>query len=256
MIEFVEVAAAREATGVRIVVAGFIPSPWSEATKGLFRIAKVPVVAVRSLRGNPEIAAWTGVDNVPIVLHEAEPARTNWAAITGLAARLAGPDVLLPSEPRARADMMGLLEMIAGEDGLGWNGRLAMIDTSISAGRGFPVPVAGYLAKRYGFAPDTLAAVRDRVAAQLGILRERCIAQRALGHAYLAGPTISALDIYAATFATPLTELSEAACPKLSPMVRAGFDTARERLGDLLPPELAAHRAMILEQHLGWPIAL
>lgn len=90
-IEFVDVARARSARGVRIVVSGLVPTPWSEATKELFRIAQVPVLAVRRMRDASEITAWTGVDNVPVVLHDAEPARTHWAAITALAARLAGP---------------------------------------------------------------------------------------------------------------------------------------------------------------------
>ena len=252
MIEYVDLAVAREANGVRLVVSGLVPSPWSEAAKGLFRVAGVPVVAVRSARGNPDLVAWTGVDNVPVVLHGAEPVRTGWAAITALAARLAGPGVLLPVDPRGRAHAMGLLEMIAGEDGLGWLGRDAMIDASLTAGRGFSPPVAQYLAKRYAHAPTD----RARVAARLAILHETLAEQRARGHAYLGGAAISALDIYTATFLTPLSELGEAACPRLAPPLRAAFDTAREALGDLVSPELRAHRTMILERHLGWPIEI
>jgi glutathione S-transferase len=241
---------------VRIVVSGLVPSPWSEATKGLFRIANVPVLAVRSTRGNPELPAWTGVDNVPVVMHGSEPARTSWAAITGLAARLAGDDVVLPADPHARAEAMGLIELIAGEDGLGWNGRLAMIDVSLTTGRGFSAPVAGYLAKRYGYTPDAGDARRRRVAAQLAVLRDHLADQQRRGHAYLGGARVSALDVYVATFVTPLTPLPESACPGLAPPLRAAFETAHEQLGDLLPPELVAHRAMILERHLGWPIVL
>src|SRR5580765_5487166 len=72
-IDFVDVATARDAPGVRIVVSGLVPSPWSEATKGLFRIADVPVLAVRRGRDAAEITAWTGIDNVPVVFHAAEP---------------------------------------------------------------------------------------------------------------------------------------------------------------------------------------
>src|SRR6185369_10706645 len=116
-LEFVDIQAARTARGVRIVVSGLVPSPWSEAAKGLFRVANVPVVAVRRMRDANDITAWTGVDNVPVVFHNAEPARTNWAAITTLAARLAGPDVLIPDDVGARAEAMGLLHEIAGEGG-------------------------------------------------------------------------------------------------------------------------------------------
>src|ERR1051325_6041781 len=102
-IEYVDVAAARQAPGVRIVVSGLVPSPWAEAAKGLFRIANIPVLAVRRGRDATDITAWTGVDNVPVVFHAAEPARTNWAAITSLAARLGGPGVVVSDELAGRA---------------------------------------------------------------------------------------------------------------------------------------------------------
>src|SRR5580704_826311 len=126
MIEFVDVATAKAATGIRIVVPAVVPSPWSEAVKGLFHIAQIPVVAVRFKGGDRDIAAWTGIDNVPVVLHGHEPARSSWSAIVALVARLA-PGVILPIDASARADAVGLLEMIAGEDGIAWNGRLVMI---------------------------------------------------------------------------------------------------------------------------------
>jgi glutathione S-transferase len=257
-IEFVDVATARSAPGVRIVVSGLVPSPWSEATKGLFQVAGVPVVAVRRMRDGAEVTAWTGVDNVPVVFHGAEPARTSWAAITTLAARLAGPGVLIPDDVTARAETMGLIHEIAGEDGVGWNARLAMIDASITSGgqRGFPLPVGQYLAKRYGHSPDAVARSRDRLERQLHALRDRLVAQRALGHGYLGGPRISALDIYLATFLTPLSAIPADECPKLEPVLRQAFGCAHEALGALVPPELAAHRKTVLERHLTWPIAL
>ena len=79
-------------------------------------------------------------------MHGPEPVRTTSAAIVALAARLGGPDAVLPIDPAARADIMGALELIAGEDGLGWNGRLAMIDAGLTTGRGFSKAVAEYLA--------------------------------------------------------------------------------------------------------------
>ena len=216
--EFVEVAAARDAPGVRIVVSGLVPSPWSEATKGLFRLAGVPVLAVRRGRDAAEITAWAGVDNVPVVFHAAEPARTSWAAITMLAARLAGPGAVIPEELGARVEAMGLLHEIAGEHGIGWNARLAMIDVSITSGgkRGFPLPVAQYLARRYGYTPDAAALGRARVERQLGALRDRLCAQQALGHTYLGGPRVSALDVYLATFLTPLSDITPEDCAQSS----------------------------------------
>jgi glutathione S-transferase len=257
-IEFVDVAAARGAPGVRIVVSGMVPSPWSEATKGLFHIANIPVLAVRRGRDATEVTAWTGIDNVPVVFHGAEPARTNWAAITSLASRLAGPGVLLPESAPARIDAMGLLNEIAGEDGIGWNARLAMIDTSLTTegARGFPLPIGQYLARRYGHSADAAALARTRIESQLHTFRDRLLAQRALGHSYFGGPRPSAVDVYLATFLTALSSISADDCPSLTPGLRQAFGTAHDAFGALVPAELWSHRTHMFQHHLAWPITL
>jgi glutathione S-transferase len=253
MLEYVDLAAAQQATGTRIIVAGVVPSPWSEATKGMFRIAKLPAVVVRKMPGDREPAVWTGVDNVPVVLHGKEPARTNAAAIVALVARLAPDAGLVPHDPAARADVMGLVELLAGEDGLGWNGRLAMIHAGVVSNgtRGFGQPVAGFLAKRYGYDPAAIPRVRACVAAQLAHLDARLA-----GRDYFGGERPNAVDVYAATFLTPLFALGEADCPRMLPMVRQGFAAAAEEFGALVPAALAALRARMFERHLAWPIEL
>jgi len=73
MIEFVDHATAKEHKGVRIVVQNITPSPWSEAAKGLFRLAQIPLVAVRQMPGDKDLTAWAGTDNSPVVFHGREP---------------------------------------------------------------------------------------------------------------------------------------------------------------------------------------
>ncbi len=253
-LEYVDVATARAAGGTRLVTSGIVASPWSEAAKGLFVIARLPAKVVAKTRENGEaVTAWTGVDNVPIVLHEAEPARTNWAAVVGLTARLAEPDSILPSEPRARASVIGLLELIAGEQGLGWTARLAMIQASLESKgeRGFPLSVAGYLAKRYGHTADASIDVRERVTSQLAVLRAE-LGERT----YFGGERPSALDVYAASFLTPLLDIDDAVCPQMIAPLRRAFGSAREALGDLVPAELWAHRTRMFERHLEYPLRL
>jgi glutathione S-transferase len=252
MIEFVDVATAKLRTEIRVVVSGLVPSPWSEATKGLFRVAQIPIVAVRASPREGELAAWTGVDNVPVVLYGNEPARSSWAAIVGLVARLA-PGAVLPEDPAARAGVMGLVELIAGETGLGWNARLAMIHEGIvtNGERGFGPPTAGYLAPRYGYTPEAAAGLRGRVVAQLAHL-----ASRLAGRPYFGGDRPNAADVYTATFLTPLFPIAEADCPKLHPRLRAAFGAAADAFGPLVPAELAALRARMFERHLAWPIEL
>jgi glutathione S-transferase len=252
MLEFVETAAAREAIGVRMVVSAVVPSPWSEAAKGVFRLAHIPVLAVRAMPRDKTLLEWTGVDNVPVVLHAKEPARTCWSQIVGLAARLA-PGAVLPADPVLRAEAMGLLYLIAGEDGLGWNGRLAMIDASVTSdgARGFPAQVAAYLAKRYGYSTAVAEHLRARVMAQLATLAARLGARP-----YFGGDHPNAVDVYLATFLTPLVPIDEADCPRMSAPLRAAFATAAEAFGALVAPELLAVRARMFEHHLPFPIEL
>jgi glutathione S-transferase len=251
-LEFVDLAVARDAPGVRIAVSGLVPSPWSEAAKGLFRLQGVPVMAVRSSRG-PELAEWTKAHNVPVVFCDREPPRASWAAILALAVRLGDPDVLLPHDVASRAATVGMIHEIAGEDGLGWGARLAMIHASFTSqgARGFPLPVAQYLGGKYGYAPDRLDAAHARSIAVLDALADR------LGTAeYFGGARPNALDVYTATFLTPVTEITEAACPKLSPALRAAFATAHEQLGPSVPAALYAHHRRMFDAHLAWPIEL
>ncbi len=166
--------------------------------------------------------------------------------------RLGEPGTLVPVDVAGRAQTIGFIHEIAGEDGLGWNARLAMIHASITSNgvRGFPLPVAQYLAAKYGYSARTDAA-HARAIEVLGALRDRLA-----GAAYFGGARPNALDVYAATFLTPLTEISEEACPGLSPRLRQAFATACEDLGPHVPAELLAHRTRMFAEHLAFPIEL
>lgn len=257
---YVDLETARASRETCLVVASAVPSPWSEAAKGCLRVARVPALVVRRNRdAAAAIDAWTGIDNVPALRHGGDPVRTSWSAIVAFvdrAARTAGTPRLLPDEPRARASVMGVLHEIAGEDGVGWNARLAMIDAGLtsSGARGFPMPVASFLAARYGYVPGQLEATRTRLAAQLDFLADTL---RAAGGDYVGGGAPNAVDIYLATFLTPLVAaISEAECPAMSPLLRAAFATAHETFGELVPPALASHRERMFAAHLERPITL
>jgi glutathione S-transferase len=252
-IEYVDFAAARELRGTRIVTSAVVASPWSEAVKGMFAVARLPAAIVAKAPGATDVAAWLGgIDNVPAVLHDDEPPRTNWAAIVGLVARLT-PGTLVPDDPAARAHAMGLVELVAGEGGLGWTSRLAMIHTSFATQgeRGFALPIAKYLARRYGFTRElTAEQIIARVRAQLATLRGE------LRGPYFGGDAVTALDIYTATFLTPLTVIDDRVCPQMIEPVRKAFSAARELLAVEVPDELWTHRAMVFERHLALPIRL
>jgi glutathione S-transferase len=249
---YVDVATAQAARGVRLVVSGAVPSPWSQAAKALFKRIEVPVLAVRFSRDDPAHHAFARSHNVPVVLHDDEPPRTGWSEIVALAARLGPPGALLPTDITARVEQVGLLHELAGEDGLGWSARLLMIDASLAdPARGFPPPVARYLAAKYGHTPGCIAAARTRIRVLLSAL------QRRLGDApYFGGEAPNALDIHTAAFLTPVLPLSETDCPAMAPAPRRAFGVIAEEVGDAVAPELLAHRTRMLERHLGWPIVL
>ncbi|AKF07166.1 hypothetical protein DB32_004315 [Sandaracinus amylolyticus] len=232
------------------MVASVLPSPWSEAAKGVLRLARVPVLAVRYRSGDAETAAWMGASNVPVVRYDDELPRTGWAEITQLAARLAPDRGIVPSDDAARVRAFGLLHEIAGEDGLGWNARAWMIHAGLESGgaRGFPLPVARYLSSRYALTSDAATRAPRRVRAVLSLLDAELARARAAGHAWLLGDAPSALDVYAATSLTPLVLRDDAECPAMVPSLRGAFASLRDALGDAVSPALVAHRERVIER--------
>jgi hypothetical protein len=259
-LRFVDLEEARAASGVRLLAAAALPSPWTEAAKGIFHVKQIPVLGVRFRRGDPAQAAWSGVRNVPAVLFDQEPPRTGWAEILSLAERLGGAVSLVPVEVSERARLFGHAHELAGENGLGWSARLIMIHGSLSSGgaRSFPLPVAQYLAAQYGYAPERFAPApaRARVVAILAYFDRLLAGSRAAGHAYLLGDRLTALDIYLATFLTPLVGVTLDEGPAIAPPVLPAFQYLGEVIAGVLPPALLEHRRKIYQQHLPWPIAL
>jgi glutathione S-transferase len=267
-LRFVELEEARAARGVRLLALSLLPSPWSEAAKAMFHVKQIPVLCVRHIRGDADQIAWSGVHNAPAVLFDDEAPRSGWAEILLLAERLGGAVSLLPSNPAQRARLFGLAHELCGEDGLAWNARQLMIHGSISTegARSFPLLAGQYLAASYGYAPDRIERARRRIRDLLVLLDDTLAASRAAGHGYLLGDQLSALDLYLATFLTPIIGVSPDECPGMSPRARAGFEYvgaeligggAAELNGDgAVPAALVAHRRRIYSEHLPWPIVL
>jgi glutathione S-transferase len=257
-IQFVDLETARAARGVRLAVGGLLPTPWSEAAKALFRVKGIPALAVRFKRGDDELRAWTGARNVPVAIHDDEPPRTGWTEILALAERLGGRVPLVPADPSLRVKMHGLITELAGEGGLGWCGRLIMIHGSLTSGgaRSFPLPVAEYLATRYGYASERAAPARARLLEVLALLDAQLAASRAAGGHYLLGDRLSALDLFLATFLTPVVGLPEEECPAMHPNLRPAFAHLRAEVAADVPAALVEHRAFVFRTHLPGPIAL
>jgi len=84
---------------------------------------------------------------------------------------------------------------------LGWSRRLQLIHAGLNNAGGFPERVAKYLAKKYGYTPAAGAAADARVAELLAMLVTRLKAQQQAGSRYYIGYSLTAVDVYSATFA-------------------------------------------------------
>ena len=255
--EFVELEEAKRRPGLRLVTVAGVPSPWSEAAKGILRVERIPFVGVRMQPGRPEVPAWTGQTSAPVAIYGDEAPRSGWAEILLLAERLAPEPRLVPRDPAERAWLLGWCHEICGEDGLGWARRLERIHESFeSDGReGFALPVAKYLAPKYGYRPEAGAAARGRVIEVLGMLSGRLREQRAAGSDHYLGDRPSALDIYSAAFVGLLAPLP----PELLPLpeaLRRAFASLHPDLEKALDPLLIEHRDRIYREHLELPVAL
>jgi glutathione S-transferase len=257
LLQFVDLETAKTARGLRLVASGGIPSPWGEAAKELFHLKELPVQVVRFRRDDPAVFAWTATRNVPVVLHDDDPPRTGWAEILALAERLGGARSLVPADAAARVRMYGLAHELAGEGGFGWSARLLMIDGGLTSEgtRGFPLPIARYLAPKYGYAPEHIAPARARLLEVAAIFDRQLRESQERGQRYLLGE-LSALDVYLATFLTPAANIPEAECPAMRPEVRQAFAYLHDQVASALPPSLLAHRAFMFREHLRSPIPL
>src|SRR6202142_1330091 len=160
-----EARAAAAASGVRLVLVGATPSPWSEAAKGIFVTKGIDGMLVRSSPSDAAVKQWTGFHNAPVLFIDSEPPRAHWSDILEAAERLGGRASLVPADADGRPRVFGLAHELMGEGGLVWNGRLLVIHRGLTTeGRdGFPLRLSSYLAPKYGYAPDRAIGAKDSI---------------------------------------------------------------------------------------------
>lgn len=253
--EYVSVEAAMKRRGLRMVVVGGVPSPWGEAAKGILHIKGIDWAAVRLVYDSEPLKEWAGQRSGPVAIYDDERPRAGWAEILLLAERLAPAPALLPKDAAQRALVFGLAHEICGEDGLGWARRLQLVQAGLQNAGGFPGRVAAYLARKYGRAPETGAGAGARVVELLTMLAERLKAQRQSGSRYYVGGSLSAVDVYSATFAAMFGPLPPGQCA-MEASSRAAFETLDAATATALDPILFEHRDMMYRQWLELPLAL
>lgn len=252
---YVSVEDAIQRRGVRMVVLGNVPSPWGEAAKGILHIKDIEWAAVRLVYDSEPLQRWAGQRSGPVLIYDDERPRSGWAEILLLAERLAPVPPLLPATPDERALAFGLAHEICGEGGLGWSRRLQLIHAGLNNAGGFPERVSKYLAKKYGYSPAVGTAAGARVAELLAMLVARLKAQQQAGSRYYIGDSLTAVDVYSATFAAMFDPLPPEQC-KMDASTRMAFSLRDARIDAALDPILFAHRDMMYAQHLELPLSL
>jgi glutathione S-transferase len=254
-IEFVDIETARSARGLRLIVLANVPSPWSQAAKAMLEHKGIPARLVRMRAGDEAVRNWTGIPNAPIALYDDEPPRSGWAEILALLERLQPAPALIPSVPEQRALMHGLSHELMGPNGVIWCARLLAIDASLASQgkQGFPLPMAQYLAARYGHAPDCGGPARQRLAESLQLLDEHLEGARATGCPYYLGDRPTALDFYSAAAMNTLVLLPQEQCP-IPAAIRTAFDWRFAQLEDVIPGSLIEHRDAMIQAHFSLPM--
>jgi glutathione S-transferase len=253
--EYLPVDEAMTRRGLRMVVVGKVPSPWGEAAKGIFHIKRIEWAAVRLTYDNDALKTWAGQLSGPVAILDDEAPRSGWKEILTLAERLAPAPPLLPAEESAREQVLMLSEKFCGREGLGWHRRLQLIHAGLAKLGGFSERVAGYLGGKYGYdparAPESAPRVMELLLEFAALLKSR----HASGERYYLGNSLTAVDIYSATFMALFRPLPEESCA-MHAGTRAAFEWHDPATAAALDPILIAHRDMMYARHLELPLSL
>ncbi len=267
-LDYVEIDVARTLPGLRLVLGAYaIPGPWREACKALFEIKGLDYVPVRTAnRGaadielgrdgtQSELFAWTGQSSAPVAIWNDERPRASWIDQLNLAERLAPDPPLLPTDIDQRIRMFGLINEIAGENGLGWAKRLLLVHKGLTTEPKGSDEYAFWevLAPKYHYSRVASAAAAGRMIEVLTRLDAELAAQRARGSDYYVGDELCAVDIYAATFCAILQPLPPHLCP-MATSYRPAYTNDDPAIARAITPALLAHRDLIYERHLTLPI--
>jgi len=246
--DYRSVGEARDLPGVKLVLTAGVPGPWSESAKAVLKHHAIDYVPVRqeAMAPNPELVAWTGCRNAPQLVSGDEPSLTGWHDILAFAERTGTGASLLPEAPDARAMALGIAAMILGPGGIGWCHRTAMM--ARMGGTRAESPLAP-IARAYGCEGDEISAAPARTAELLRFLDERL----ALGEGYLAGPALSAPDLYWAAISNMFAPLPREVNPMPDYLWKL-YGPGCAEVEAAITPTLLAHRDRVWRDHIGLPL--
>jgi glutathione S-transferase len=251
--DYISVAEAIDAPGLRLVLTAGVPGPWGEAAKSILQLKQLPFTAVRQTGGaeNAELQAWTGQNSAPVAINNNEQPCSHSLDILYLAERLNSSPSLIPKDIDQRMQMFGFIQEVIGEQGFAWQRRLLMLQPLM----GVPgmEDITQRLGAKYGYteqassrAPLLCVEILNKLVAQLK-------SQHKAGCRYFIGEQLTALDIYWANFAGMLRPLPAQMNPMPETM-RQTYESAPAQVMAAADEILFQHRDFIYAEHLTLPL--
>ena len=258
-LKYASIQEAKTMSGLRLILgASTVPGPWREACKGMFYVKGVPYTPVASAGqdgSQRELVEWTAQTSAPVAIWNDERPRSTWIEQLYLAERLQPEPALIPANADDRVLMLGLINEIAGENGLGWQRRQLLIKGNVNN------PATDQRTKdfwhrfggKYLFSEEAAAAAPARVASILKFLAERLDRQKAKGSKFFIGDKLSAVDIYWATFAALIRPMPPELCP-MATSFREMYTERNPLIVAAMTPSLMEHRDFIYSEYLELPV--
>ncbi len=254
--EYVDFNEAKNNQGLRLVVVQGIPSPWSEAAKGILQVKSIPFSAVYFDPFNKEMTPWSGSTSAPSAVYNDEAPVSDWKDILALAERLNPSPSLVPNNLEERQKMMEISAKICAPEGLAWYRRLEGVHKGLTGEPGgFPEMVAKYLAQKYGYEKEKgpeYGACANKI---LHSLAEQLKEQKSKGSRYYIGNSLTAADVYSATVMACFQPLPQEQCAMLN-YIRPVFEALDPNMAAALDPILIEHRDAIYQDYLSLPLSL
>jgi glutathione S-transferase len=250
--EYLTIEEARSRSGLRLVLTRGVPGPWGEAAKAIFTLRNVDYLPVQQMAGgdNPELVEWTRHRNAPVALYEDEAPRVRWLELLDLAERLGSGPSLVPEDREDRMFMVGLINEIAGETGMAWNGRLLMFHAGVAAQGADAAKNPMFVDYLYDAAAIEAAIVK--IQGFVNYLAAHIKAQQGRGSHFLVGSGLTAADVYWVYFSNMLETLPQEQC-SVSDGLRNTWGVLAKSLSGY-DPILVEQRNRILAEHLVLPL--
>ena len=257
-VEFISLEdAAAMQTGTRVTFIPGLPAMYSEALKNICYVKGIPLIrALHPMMGidkntgedrQAELYRLTSQTSLPTMFHNDERPRNVWTEQLALAERIGAVDApnLLPADYELRAEVYGLCAIILAEDGMVWNMRL-LADSP--------------LGRKYGYSEEASSAAPAKIAEVVSLLDRRLEAQARRGVPYLVGDSLTAADVYWATF-------SMSVCPpppQIMPRTRQNDGMLKyfavngqiPVIADAMSPRIEEHQRYILTTYCETPAVL